>query len=277
MTRSQLRIRPAFASAVALAVAACSPLVAHAHKAWLLPSETVLSANGWITVDAAVSNDLFYFNHAPMRLENLKIVGPDGQDVAASNLNTGKYRSTFDLNLAASGTYKLAIVNNSLNATYETAQGEKKRWRGTAEQLATEIPADAKNLQVNETQGRIETFVTAGKPNDTALKPTGAGLELVPVTHPNDLVAGEPIRFRFVLDGKPAANLEVEVVPGGSRYRNRQNDTKVATGADGMFSVPWQEPGMYWIEAGVQDNKTSVKRANSRRATYVATFEVLPP
>jgi uncharacterized GH25 family protein len=276
MTRPQLRLAPALASALALAFVAGFPLAAQAHKAWLLPSETVLSANGWITVDAAVSNDLFYFNHQPMRLENLEILGPDGAPVAATNQNTGRYRSTFDVNLVTSGTYKLALINHSLNATYETAQGEKKRWRGTAAALATEIPADAKNVKVSETQGRIETFVTSGKPNDTALKPTGVGLELVPVTHPNDLVAGEPIQFRFVLDGKPAANLEIEVVPGGSRYRNEQNDTKVTTDKDGLMSVTWQEPGMYWIETVVQDNKTSVKQASFRRATYVATFEVLP-
>lgn len=36
---------------------------AQAHNVWLLPSTTVLSKSEWITVDAAVSNDLFFFNH----------------------------------------------------------------------------------------------------------------------------------------------------------------------------------------------------------------------
>jgi len=270
------RVPTALCAAVALTLAAGLPLVAHAHKAWLLPSETVLSKEGWITVDAAVSNDLFYFNHAPMRLENLKIFGPDGKVIEATNRNTGKYRSTFDLNLPASGTYKLALINSSLNATYETEKGERKRWRGTAEKLG-EIPATAKNLKVSQTQGRVETFVTSGKPNDLALKPTGEGLELVPVTHPNDLFAGEPIKFKFLLDGQPAANLKVDIVPGGSRYRNKQNDTSATTDKDGVLSVTWNDPGMYWIEAGVEDDKASVKQATSRRATYVATFEVLPP
>jgi uncharacterized GH25 family protein len=268
-------IRPALTLAFAVAAAAL-PFAAHAHKAFMVPSETVLSRTGWITVDGAVSNDLFYFNHAPMRLDNLKIFGPDGQLVEVTNANTGKFRSTFEVNLANPGTYKLALTNNSLNAQYETAAGEKKRWRGTPERLS-EIPADAKNVQITQTQGRNETFVTAGKPNDTALKPTGSGLELVPVTHPNDLVAGDPITFRFVLDGKPAADLEVEVVPGGTRYRDKQNDAKYKTDKDGQVTMTWNEPGMYWLEASVQDDKSSVKQAKSRRANYVATFEVLPP
>ena len=32
------------------------------------PSSTV---DQWVTVDAAVSNDLFYFNHVPLRIEDL--------------------------------------------------------------------------------------------------------------------------------------------------------------------------------------------------------------
>ena len=277
MNRSQTtRLAPAVAASIACVLATTLPFAAQAHKAFMVPSETVLSKTGWITVDGAVSNDLFYFNHNPLRLDNLKIIGPDGNPVEVTNANTGKFRTTFDVNLQSPGTYKLANINNSINAQYETASGERKRWRGTVERLS-EIPADAKNVQITQAQGRNETFVTVGKPNDTALKPTGVGLELVPVTHPNDLVAGDPITFRFVLDGKPAANLEVEVVPGGTRYRDKQLDTKFKTDKDGQIVMTWENPGMYWMEASVEDNKASVKQAKSRRASYVATFEVLPP
>lgn len=264
------------AASIALALGAALPFAADAHRPFLVPSETVLSRTGWITVDGAVSNDLFYFNHQPLRLDSLQVLGPDGQPVAAQNANTGKFRSTFDLNLDKPGTYKLALVSNSLNAQFETAAGERRRWRGTPETLG-EIPADAKNVQITQQQQRNETFVTAGKPNDTVLKATGVGLELVPVTHPNDLVAGEPINFRFVLDGKPAANLEVDVVPGGTRYRDKQNESKYTTDKNGQITMTWNDPGMYWLQADVEDDKTSVKQAKSRRASYIATFEVLPP
>ncbi|MFZ1795666.1 MAG: DUF4198 domain-containing protein, partial [Dokdonella sp.] len=71
---------------LAMAFALVLPLSAQAHKAWLLPSATVLSGEDpWITVDAAVSNDLFYFNHVPLRLDALAITGPDGKPVQAEN------------------------------------------------------------------------------------------------------------------------------------------------------------------------------------------------
>src|SRR4029453_5885979 len=88
-------------------VASCLPLVGHAHKTWLLPSTTVSTVDQWITVDAAVSNDLFYLNHHPLRFDALSITAPNGTTVTPQNPNTGKYRSTFDVHLEQAGTYKL--------------------------------------------------------------------------------------------------------------------------------------------------------------------------
>lgn len=261
---------------LALALVAALPLTASAHKAWLLPSQTVLAGNDpWISVDAAVSNDLFYFNHVPLRLDNLVIVAPDGSQVEAQNGATGKYRSVFDLQLQQQGTYRLAVINSGLFANWQE-NGEPKRWRGTAATFASEVPANAEGLRVSESVGRIETFVTNGAPSDKALQPTGKGIELVPITHPNDLYAGETAQFRVLLDGKPAEGLEFEVVRGGTRYRDAQEELKVTSNAKGEISITWPEPGMYWLETTSQDSQTSVPQAQQRRLSYVATLEVLP-
>ena len=75
----------------ALVVILCLPLSVEAHRAWMLPSATVLSgANLWVTVDAAISNDLFYFEHNPIRLDNLAITAPDGSPVKAENASHGE-------------------------------------------------------------------------------------------------------------------------------------------------------------------------------------------
>ena len=258
------------------AVLSLLPLSAFAHKAWLLPSQTVIAGDKpVITVDAAVSNDLFYFNHVPLPLERLAITAPDGKRAEATNGATGKYRTVFDVAVEQQGTYRIAVVNSGLTASWKEGD-QPKRWRGTAARFASEVPKDAKELQVMQAVGRIETFVTHGSPNDTALKTSGEGIELVPVTHPNDLFAGEEASFKLVLDGKPAAGLEIEIVRGGTRYRNAQDEIKVKTDAAGMFKVTWPEAGMYWLETVSQDGKTSVPEARQRRLSYVATFEVLP-
>lgn len=277
-----------------LALCVGLPVAAQAHRAWLLPSATVLSGDGdlWVTVDAAVSNDLFYFEHQPMRIANigtqpettgargrpgaqLNITAPDGSKVEALNGATGRYRSTFDVPLKQKGTYKITLLNEGVFASYKDG-GQTKRWRGPAENFAKDVPQNAEGLQASFLQSRIETFVTAGKPTQDALKPTGAGLELIPVTHPNDLVAGSEATFQLTLDGKPASNVKVSIVPGGNRYRDKLGDMTLTTGADGKFTVKWPEPGMYWMEAQVRDETSPLKEVKQRRAGYVATFEVLP-
>lgn len=260
-----------------LAFAASLPLAASAHKAFLVPSTTVLSDpdDAWVTFDAAVSNDLFYFNHFPLDLEHLAVTGPDGKPVEAENRNKGKWRSTFDVHLTQPGTYRVAIESRGLFASYVDAKGEKKRWRGSADKLG-EIPADAKDVQISESQNSVNTFVTLGKPNDTALKPSGEGLELVPAGSPNDLYAGEAAKFRFLLDGKPVKDLKVTVVAGGTRYRDKQDEIAATTDANGDFSVTWPAPGLYWLNAALDKQKATTPKAAERRVGYVATLEVLP-
>lgn len=252
------------------------PLSTFAHKVWLLPSQTVFSGvEPWLTVDAAVSNDLFYFNHFPLKLDNLVITAPNGAKVEPQNPSTLKYRSVFDVPLSQQGTYRIAVVNDGLFATFEQ-DGQRRRWSGTPEKFEAEVAKDAKNLQVSESVGRIETFVTNGAPTEKALETKGRGIELQPITHPNDLYVGDKGKFRLLLDGKPAAGLEVEIIRGESRYRNAPEEIHVKTDANGEFAVEWKQPGMYWLETTSSDEKTSLPQAKTRRLSYVATLEVLP-
>ncbi len=237
--------------ATVIAVAIAVPALLQAHRQWMLPSSTILSkADSWITVDAAVSNELFYFDHVPMRLASIVITGPGGETLEPQNASTGKYRSTFDVHLAKLGTYKIASVSNMTFAAWKE-NGAQKTWRGEEAALKTEVPQGAEDLTVTRVNNRIEVFATAGQPDTKALATTGVGLELVPVTHPNDLVDGEAATFQFVYNGKPAAGLEVAVIPGGIRYRDQLHEQKIVTGPDGKFSVTFPEPGMYWLNASV--------------------------
>lgn len=260
----------------ALAIALSAGVVtAQAHNVWLLPSSTVLSKTDWITVDAAVSNDLFFFNHHPLALDNLAVTAPDGSSLKAENPHKGKLRSVFDLHLEQSGTYRIAVLNGGVFARWkDKATGQPKRARGTAQNIASQIPADAQDVEVTQSAGRIETFVTVGKPS--ALRPSGQGLELVSTGSPTDLAMGEKATFALQIDGQPAKDVEVTVTPGATRYRDKLGDITVKTDAKGQFSVTWPQPGMYWIEASARDDKTSVPQAKERRLTYAATLEVMP-
>jgi uncharacterized GH25 family protein len=262
--------------AIAASMPLLAPLDALAHRQFIVPTSTVMNGKAaWVSFDAASATDVFFFDHNAMNLSNLVITAADGSIIKPENQSTGKLRSSFDFRAEMTGTYKVSVVNDSLNASYKV-NGEVKRWRGTAETLAKEVPADAEELQVSHNQGRVETYVTNGKPSTTALTPTGKGLELSAITHPNDLVTGEPAQFRFLLDGKPAAGAKVTVIAGGIRYRQKLDEQLLTTDNDGKVSINWQGAGLYWVQVSHSDNKSTIPSVKSRRASYAATFEVMP-
>lgn len=237
---------------VAAVAALALPAASHAHRAWLLPSGTVYSGQQpWVSVDAAISNDIFYYEHNAAGLDNLIVIGPDGQPVQAENQAKGRYRSVFDVKLEQQGTYRLALVNDGMIASFKVGN-ETKRLRGTAESLAKEIPAGATELRVSQNASRVETFVTRGKPSTDALKPTGKGIELVPVTHPNDLVEGETATFRFLDNGKPAAGYAATVILAGLRYRSELGEIRLNTDDKGEIQLKWPAAGMYWLNVAPQ-------------------------
>ncbi len=282
---------------------------AQAHRQWMMPSSTTLSGtDSWVTVDAAVSNDLFYFEHVPMRTDGIVVTQPDGSAGKIENAATGKYRSTFDVHLTQPGTYRIANASTNVMGSYMLNGKQERLPRGTTkDKLASVIPAGATDVQVAEASNRNEIFVTLGAPSTGIFKPTGSGIELVPVTHPNDLVSGESATFQFLLDGKPAAGLKVTVIPGGIRYRDALGQMDLVTDKDGKVAINWAQPGLYWLNASIGGGREGGEGGGpgmggpggpgvggpgagqgappaprpagppQRRASYISTLEVLAP
>lgn len=297
-----------------------------AHRPWLLPSGTSFSGTDeWVTVDAAVSNDLFYADHFPMRLDTVKAWAPDGTPAELQNPSTGHYRSTFDVKLDKSGTWKIGTAATNVSGSFKVngqewrvggrggppggggpgggapgAQGaprdagrgdapggkpdgdrpgggEPGRPQRPSVASVADIPANATDVKLTESSSRNEIFVTAGAPTTAVFRPTGKGLEMSPVTHPDSLVSNEPAKFTFLVDGKPAANLKVTVVPGGKRYRAGEDPIELTTGSDGVVTIKWPTAGMYWLNVSATDAHTSVPRATERRMSYTSTLEVMAP
>ena len=264
-----------------LACGALSTLSAHAHRPWLLPSTTIADgAAPVVSIDAAISEDLFEFDSFPLALDALRVTAPDGSAVATDARTEARRRVSFDVKLAQKGTYRIAGVTDTAMATWKVG-AETKRWRGAPAALAKEVPADAQDLQVSRQLARSETFVTNETPSALPTAVTGEGLELLPLTNPTDLSVGDATRFRMLLDGKPYAGADVTVIRGGNRYRYKMGEIALKTDAAGEFSVAWPEAGRYWLGVnhgarGPGAAAAAPGAAPARRESYTATFEVLP-
>ncbi|MDK2762066.1 MAG: DUF4198 domain-containing protein [Sphingopyxis sp.] len=283
MTRKSLLI---VAAGAALAFAQTAQA-----RQWLLPSETMFTGSGneWLTVDAANSTDLYYYDH-PGQPWDAVVIAPDGSVVPVENRMVGKLRQVFDVRIAQSGTYKISVTSDMVMGSYMLGGEKKMLPRGTTPAgLAAAVPAGATDVQTAEMNNRFETFVTAGEPTTSVFASTGKGIEMIPVTHPNDLAVGEPATFQFLIDGKPAAGIDVVAIPGGVRYRADIKQLDAKTDAEGKAHFTWPEAGMYWVSASIGGRRGEAAatpptptppaappqpEAPQRRASYAMTVEV---
>ena len=269
----QTRFVKQLVAALALAGIACA---AQAHRPWMIPNTTLVETGkeAWVTIDGAMSEALFESDFLPLRMEGLTVTGPDGVTAPAPAATVGKFRSSVDIRLPKNGTYRITLASTSVMGSYKL-NGETKRFR-----TAAEIPAGALDVHRTTLHQRQDTFVTANTPSSGALKPTGTGLELVPVTHPNELRAGERARFRFLLNGQPLANFPFSLVPGGVKYRGTLNEVRLSTDAHGEANFTLPAPNMYWLGAAYPANAPGGPAAEGQpdatRYSYAATLEILP-
>jgi len=274
----QAKFMKQFTIALALAGIACA---AQAHRPWMLPNTTFIETDreAWVTIDGAVSEGMFVADHMPLRMEGLTVTDPDGATAPAPAASVGKFRSSVDLKLPKDGTYRLTLAATSVMGSYKL-NGEMKRFRASEQAAAKEIPAGATEVRSTTMVQRQDTFVTLNKPTSGALKPLGTGLELVPVSHPTELRAGEKATFRFQLNGQPLPNFPFSLIPGGVKYRGTLNEVRLSTDAKGEATFTLPAPNMYWLSAAYPANAARgpglEAQPEPKRYSYSATLEILP-
>ena len=242
-----------------------------AHRAWILPSTFTLSGESqWITVQGAISNDLFYPNHVPLPIETVVVTLPDGSRTGVEGW-TGRLSSGFDLALEQQGTYAISETGDMWFVRWLEA-GEEQWWRGSQSEVETKA-VGKEGVRYLRSARRVESYVTLGAPSDEVFEPSGSGLELTPITHPNDVFAGEKARFKLLLNGSPVSGMSVEVIRGGGRYRDRADPVETVTDSDGNFTLLLEQAGTYWLHASTEPMSLD---SRDEMYGYTLTLEVLP-
>lgn len=96
-------------------------------------------------------------------------------------------------------------------------------------------------------------------------RPLTRELELVPLTNPLDLKAGDKMRLMATLDGKPAAGVTVAYF----------GHPRGVSGADGRVNVRLQHPGFQLIQASLETPLTEGKADRLIQSTALQ-FEIAP-
>ncbi|WP_404341822.1 DUF4198 domain-containing protein [Pseudoalteromonas mariniglutinosa] len=256
---------------------------ANAHARWLVPSHTSLSGEKthYVMIDASISNEIFAPDKAYRPTQEgaeyddnlLVALAPNGKPVSDTiRAYYLKRKNSAAVTLADNGTYHIAMNQEPrLMTFYKDKEGERGRVFGPKD--SKDIPAGATNIKTIKSIATVDTFVSRNGTSKPAL--FGQGLEINGPTHPNDLFVGEQAKFQLLKDGKAAANVELAILKGDTRYRNERNELKVTTDKNGFFTVTWQHPELYLIEGGVSED-SSETGIDGVRYSLFTTLEVAP-
>jgi uncharacterized GH25 family protein len=252
-----------------------------AHKRWILPSLFNVSEEQWVVVDATVSNNIF-FADKPWPLTGITVTTPDGKTAQIENQIEGHRRSSFDFLLNMPGTYKITSGGDVFFAQYtmpstSTGKATTENTRGfDFTQLKARLPENAKDITFAKSISRLESYVTLGAPTLQVFNPEKTGIELVPVTHPNDLYHQEKAKFQFLVNGEKVAGIKVMMVWEGTRHRNDEAAVTLMTDKNGEVSIDLNQTGRFLLEVSHQIDLKDDDTFSKLFMSYFGTFEVLP-
>jgi hypothetical protein len=234
----------------ALAVVLGAAPASAGHMPYLEP-KTFGPRRDVVTIEAAMAEEatLFVPDFTIRGSGDYAVTDPSGATKKIEGVTTLKELAIFEAPTPADGTYRITSGERAGRSGKLAKIGGV--WRnvrpanGPIEE--TQIPADAE-VMTTQSYLKADVYVSRGAPTATALKPTGQGLEIAPVTHPNETFAGEAFKFRLLVDGQPLANAPFTVSKAREGYEPQRFTTGGSAGADGAASVTLAKPGIYVIQ-----------------------------
>ena len=251
---------------------------ANAHPRWILPSHFTVSKEGgdWLTFDVTASHGTFVFDK-PAGSETGQIVMPDGRIQYPSYVTKGKRRSIFDFYFEEEGTHKVRVNNvPSYYTQYKAGRRDTVKWvKAHKAERDQVLPKKSRDVVTQLSYTRAETYVTVGKPSEKAFELEGKYLELVPVTHPADIVEGEKVTFQFFFNGEPQQGVTAEITREGTLYRNHQEQIDVVSDEQGMVSFVPEHAGRWLLKANYKGELENNALADRASVNVHLTFEAV--
>ncbi|MGX9993878.1 MULTISPECIES: DUF4198 domain-containing protein [Vibrio] len=264
----------AWASVMAMGLAVTT--TAQAHPRWVLPSHFTVSKEGgdWLTFDVTASHGTFVFDK-PAGSDQAFVVMPDGRSERPNFVVRGKRRSMFDFFFTEEGTHKVAINNQpSYYTQYKAGRRDTVKWaRANKAERDDVLPEQARDVVTQLSYTRAESYITVGMPTDKALEIEGKMLEMKPITHPSDIIEGEPVTFQFFFNGEPQEGVTAEITREGTMYRNHQEQIDVVSDKDGKVIFTPEVAGRYLMKANYKGELKDNPLADKASANVHLTFE----
>lgn len=264
-----MRLVPLFAGVLASLFAAG----ASAHTPYLAPNTFAPRAGETLALDAAFA-ETFFVPEAVFDNSRFTVTGPDGKQTALDTVHVLKTRAVAEHTLpkGLDGTYRFSTGLRP-GALFRTSELNGKQ--ESSRDPAVKIPAGAKVVSNFQSQTIAETYVSVGAPNRAALQPQGKGIELVAVSHPNDLFVGENFDFTVQYDGKPLADQKVEITEAVWTSDRKPQVTTVLTDAQGKARFKLERAGTWLALTRYRTKAPAGAPVDEYSNSYTLSFRVL--
>ncbi|MCK0069435.1 DUF4198 domain-containing protein [Kordiimonas laminariae] len=252
-----------------IGAAALLASTASAHTPYIVPISFDPAFGKMVTLDASFA-EKFFLPEAAFTGSEFYIVTPNGEQISPDTRSDLKTRVVIEHSLEDKGTYKFStgMRYGRIFRMYEL-NGKPGRMEDPSEPL----PEGAKETAHFQAVTRAETYVSKGAPTEAALKPSGKGLEITPITHPNDVYAGEPVELTVLFEGKPAVGLEIPVYDASGAFSAKEPVAKLKTDAKGKIEFTPEKTGNYLARARHRVKAPEGAKAPVYSYTYTLTFE----
>ncbi len=202
---------------------------------------------------------------------------PDGRNERPNFVVKGKRRSMFDFYFEEEGTHKVAINNEPTYWTqYKAGRRDTVKWiKATKAERDALLPEKSRDVVTQVGFTRAESYITVGKPTDSVFKIEGKLLEMKPVTHPSDIVEGEPVTFQFFYNGEIQKDVKAEITREGTLYRNHQEQIDVVSDENGEITFTPDVAGRYVMKANYKGELVDNPLADKASTNVHLTFEAL--
>jgi uncharacterized GH25 family protein len=247
-----VKAKAVLAASLSVALVAVTYSIAAAHDLFVKPATFFVAENGEALV--RVLNGTFSRSEnsiARARIQDLSIISPAGRTrMDTSSWSDAGDTSTFRFKAGGAGTYVLGVSTRAnviaMSAdTFHLYLAED----GIPDELQRRRKEGASKARVKERYHKhVKAFVQVGQARtDSYAAELGYPAELVPASNPYSLRAGQTLRVKTLVDGKPVANQYV--LYGGRTLNDRRIEQRsVRSDANGIAMIRVPRRGTWYVK-----------------------------
>lgn len=255
-------------------IAAALPLAgpAAAHTSYMLPSTFDATNADMVTVQSSFTED-FFAPAIAVGDADFHVIAPDGTRAEFAIIAPFRQLVVMEAALPQDGTYRVTTGERLGRTSYEALVGEE--WV-VLDGPDAPLPEGATRFYTIQTATVADAYVSKGPLTRGAVDAPVGRLAIRPVTHPNDVFAGEDFVFDLTLGDAPLGGHELTLYRDGGEYEEPGFARPVVTDAEGRATVRFDRPGVYLVMTRHRAPAPDGADTDIRSYTTSLTLEVLP-